>query len=194
MKTLILTAAVVLACVLLTRAATGFSASTLQDGGGFFVNPGSSWLTAYWTPPDRTMPSWFFNDGHFVDEYSLYTIPVTGVYTFHANLFLEATEATPLNQNIDLVLVTCPSTGCGTSFLGACNQVTGVIHQGANTWVNDVQVNGATPAFNPAITFTGRFTAGTTVGLCVENWSGTRLTSYLAQFGISNFSGLLIST
>lgn len=170
----------------------GFSATT--PVGSSISVPSGSWFFNNWKTTTTTgIPSTYYNDGNFFSAYGLYKIPVTGVYQFAADLFFEVTGSTAPNQNIDLRFVTCSDLTCSPSpsHLGTCASATSLSQQ-ANTWLNDLPAGGATPAYNPTVTFSGHFTAGQYVGLCIENWSSVSFPLLFPEVGISRFSGYLV--
>jgi len=120
----------------------------------------------------------YYNDGSFTQRYAeewpqgVYNVPQTGFYTFRANVFFEYRGSASPNQNMDLRLVTCPSTGCSSlPFPSIQCDAAHTVAQSGNTWLNDVPVGGAYPAYNPSVEFTGYFSAGTVVAVCIDNWS-----------------------
>jgi len=176
-----LTVVVLWLLVLSTHGAiVGFTATQLPGtGSGSWEGPYSYWLSYYDTSADITqdppLPATYYNDGNYNDG-GLYKIPQNGIYTFSANLFFEYRGTTAPNQNVNLRLVSCPEAGCYTfDPFESCGAAT-TLSQGANTWLNQVPSGGAYPAYNPSMSFTGYFTAGTYVGVCFYNWSYSTLT------------------
>lgn len=177
----------------------GFSATAT---GSTISVPWGSWFFNNWKTTTTGIPSTYFNDGNFNPSNGLYHIPVAGLYSFTANVFLEASNGyyEVANQNIDLRLIQCTATSCSSApnTLGSCIQGVGNhLTQQANTWLNDFSLgyHGPNPAYNPNLIFTGYLPAGVYIGLCIENWStSVDLNLMFPEVGITTFSGYLISS